>query len=66
MNEPKSYALVDDGLIANIIWINEENLIEFPNAVLCDGISVSIGDSYIDGQFIIAVQEEITNGSEEI
>ena len=67
MNEPKNYALIEDGLIINIIWLNPENETEFPNAVCCDGLGVSIGNSYIDGQFIIPTPvEEIINGSEDL
>lgn len=53
MNEPKNYALIDLGLVVNIIWLNPDNANEFPNAVCIDGLEVSIGDLYDGTNFII-------------
>ena len=52
MSEPKNYALIDLGLVVNIIWLNPENANEFPNVVCIDGINVSIGDLYDGTKFI--------------
>lgn len=45
------YALIENDLVTNIIWLHEENAHEFPNAVKMNDISAQIGDSYIDGVF---------------
>ena len=53
MNEPKNYALIDLGVVVNIIWLNPDNANEFPNAVDTNGLNVSIGDLYDGTKFII-------------
>lgn len=51
MEQPRNYALVDDGEVTNIIWLLPSNSNDFPSAVCADGVPVSIGDAYIDGVF---------------
>ena len=46
-----NFALIEDGRIANTIWLLPTNSNEFPNAVICEGYPVQIGDQYIDGEF---------------
>lgn len=46
-----NYALVENDVVVNIIWLNPMNLSDFPNAVLFDNIPVIIGDVYKDGKF---------------
>lgn len=58
MNEPKNYAMIDSGMVVNIMWIKPENVNEFPNLVCCDGLSVNIGDSYDGINFIPQPQQE--------
>lgn len=58
MNEPKNYAQIEAGTVVNIMWIKPENINEFPNLVCCDGLSVSIGDSYDGVNFIPQPVEE--------
>lgn len=58
MNEPKNYAMIEEGMVVNIIWINPDNANEFPNLVCCDGLSVNIGDSYDGTNFIPQPVEE--------
>ena len=45
------YALVENGIVTNIIWLYEGNAGDFPHAVKMDGYPVSIGDQYVDGKF---------------
>lgn len=44
-----NYALIEDGTVTNVIWLNPANAFEFPNAVQVDGIGVGVGDTY-DGE----------------
>ena len=60
------YAVIEDGVVVNIIVLNEENAAEFPNAVKLPDKPVDIGDSYIDGEFLnvaelLAVQLDTAN-----
>ena len=45
------YALIDNGIVANVIWLNKENAGEFVNAVSLGNRPVAIGDSYENGLF---------------
>ena len=46
-----NYAIVENGVVTNIIWINPNDVRDFPNAVCCQGKPVNIGDTYNDGEF---------------
>lgn len=46
-----NYALIENGIVANLIWLYEGNAHEFPDAVPLGGRPVAIGDSYADGVF---------------
>lgn len=46
-----NYALIQDGVVANIIWLYEGNADEFPDAVPTRGLAVHIGDTYENGLF---------------
>ena len=43
------YAIVIDGVVANIIWLANKNANEFPGAVKLNDRPVGIGDTY-DGE----------------
>lgn len=45
------YALIENGIVVNIIWLNARNASDFPGCVAFDGYPVSIGDEYHDGKF---------------
>lgn len=45
------YALIDNGLVANIIYLHPMNADEFPNAVSTNGLPIKIGDTYAEGKF---------------
>lgn len=47
----RNYALITDGVVSNVIWLNDNNVTDFPTAVPCDTTPVQIGDIYIEGQF---------------
>lgn len=44
-----NYALVENGVVTNIIWLYSANAEDFPSAVPCGEIPVAIGDTY-DGE----------------
>lgn len=45
------YALIENGIVTNIIYLHPINADEFPSAVEIGGLPVAIGDSYTDGKF---------------
>ncbi len=44
-----NYAMVENGIVTNVIWLYSVNAADFPSAVPCRDIPVAIGDTY-DGQ----------------
>ena len=46
-----NYAIIENGIITNIIWLYEGNAAEFANAVRLDGVAAQIGDTYAEGMF---------------
>ena len=48
-NLVSDYALVENGVVVNIIWLAAENEHEFPGAVRLEDRPVAIGDTY-DGE----------------
>lgn len=49
---PRTFALIENGMVINIISMYAKNLIDFPNAVLATVCPVEIGDQYIDGAYL--------------
>lgn len=45
------YALIENGIVVNIIWLNARNASDFPGCVAFAGYPVAIGDEYHDGKF---------------
>ncbi len=60
-----NYALIEDGVVTNIIWLSYTNADDFPNAVAMGDLPAGIGDTwdgeyfYRDGQRILTRNEEI-------
>lgn len=46
-----NYALIENGIVTNIIWLYPANAFDFPNAVPMGDVPVNIGDTYADGVF---------------
>ena len=46
-----TYALIEDGAVVNLIWLNGANADDFPSAVPVNDLPVCIGDAYVDGAF---------------
>lgn len=52
MNYATNFAIVEDGIVTNIVWGMIYNTKEeVPNAVQVDDRAVEIGDEYRDGKF---------------
>ena len=45
------YAIVTDGIVTNVIALNDRNANDFPAAVKMGDRPVGIGDTYTDGKF---------------
>ena len=45
------YALIDNGIVVNIISLNDRNSSDFPAAVKLGDRPVGIDDTYTDGKF---------------
>lgn len=45
------YALIENGIVVNLIYLHPMNVSEFPNAVPINDLSINIGDTYHDGKF---------------
>ena len=67
-----NYALIENGIITNVIWLHPVNAAEFPNAVALDDIPAGIGDTYADGAFyregvkILTAQEQMAADAAEM
>ena len=46
-----NYALIENGIVTNVIWLYPKNVSDFPNAVPIGDLLAGIGDEYIDGKF---------------
>ena len=46
-----NYALIENGIVTNIIWLYLGNANDFPNAVPMGDVPAGIGDAYEDGAF---------------
>ncbi len=46
-----NYAIVENGIVTNIIWLYEGNADEFPGAIPLGDRPVGIGDVYTNGVF---------------
>ncbi len=46
-----NYALVENGVVTNIIWLHPMNANDFQNAVPTNDLPIQIGDTYTKGKF---------------
>ena len=49
---PRTFALIENDMVVNIISMYAKNLKDFPNAVLATERPVAIGDQFVDGAYI--------------
>lgn len=45
------YAIINNGIVENIIVLTPQTASEFPNSVACGDYPVAIGDTYENGVF---------------
>ena len=45
------YAMIEGGIVTNVIALNDRNASDFPSAVKLGDRPVGIGDTYTDGKF---------------
>ena len=46
-----NYAIVENGVVINVIYLHDMNRDEFPNAIQLNDVPACIGDTYADGEF---------------
>lgn len=51
MDNPVNYALVENGVVTNVIWLCPSNAGDFPGAVCVSDRPVAAGDAYENGAF---------------
>lgn len=59
-----NYALVENGMVTNIIWLYPSNAGDFPNAVPMNDYPVAIGDTW-DGTFFYRNGEKVLTRAEQ-
>lgn len=65
------YALIENGVVENIIWLYPQNAADFPNAVAMGDVPAAIGDRYTDGVFyrdgerVLTLQEQMQKAMQE-
>ena len=55
-----NYALVENGVVTNLIYLHPANAPEFPAAVPLGGVPAAIGDSWDGAQFLRDGQPVLT------
>ena len=61
-----NYALIENNVVINIIWLADRNAHEFPNAVKLGDRPVGIGDTYENGKFYRDGKEVLTEMERQI
>lgn len=46
-----NYAIVENGVVVNVVYLHDMNRNEFPDAVPLGDVPAGIGDTYADGVF---------------
>lgn len=60
-----NYALIDNGVVINVIWLNPGNARDFPGAVMLNDVPAGIGDTY-DGESFYRDGERVLTRTEEL
>ena len=55
-----NYALIEHGVVTNLIWLYPANAADFPNAVPMGDIPAAIGDTWDGAQFLRDGQPVLT------
>lgn len=59
-----NYAMVENGIVTNVIWLYSINAADFPSAVPCRDIPAAIGDTY-DGEHFYRGGERVLTALEQ-
>ncbi len=59
-----NYALIENGVVTNIIWLYPGNASDFPSSVPCGDLPVAIGDTY-DGEHFYRGGERVLTAIEQ-
>lgn len=51
MDQPTNYAIIENGVVTNVIWLCSSNAADFPSAVSVQDRLVSVGDTFENGVF---------------
>lgn len=60
-----NYALIENGVVTNLIWLYPANAAEFPGAVPLGGVPAAIGDAW-DGEHFYRNGERVLTFSEQV
>ncbi len=55
-----NYALIENGVVTNLIYLLPSNAADFPNAVLLGDVPAAIGDTWDGAQFLRDGQPVLT------
>lgn len=59
-----NYALIENGVVTNLIWLYPGNAADFPTAVPMGDVPAAIGDTYADGVFYRDGEPVLTLGEQ--
>ena len=65
MNYATNFAIVENGVVSNVLWGMVYNSDEWPNAIQVNDLAVQIGDSYENGKFYRNGEEVLSRTEEE-
>ena len=61
-----NYALIENGVVTNLIWLYPANAADFPNAVPMGDIPAAIGDTWDGAQFLRDGQPVLTAAAQDM
>lgn len=67
-----NYALIENGVVTNLIWLYPSNAADFPNAVPMGDIPAAIGDTwdgehfYRNGERVLTFAEQMEKDAEDM
>lgn len=59
-----NYAIVENNVVVNVIYIHDKNRSEFPTAIALNGVPAGVGDTYVDGVFYRNGERLLTDAEE--
>ena len=65
MNYATNFAIIENGVVSNVLWGMVYNSDEWPNAIQVNDLAVQIGNSYENGKFYRNGEEVLSRAEEE-